>query len=157
MSSVPAQPVIRCPVLVPNGQDAYSLAGWLVDDRVWEDSKGINSLRQIKRGAKSWVLGQELRYTFKFIQIPTGKEQVHSLLIESSSIRHLLLCLVMDRVPHFRPARSLAMTASPGLAATAPDSISSSLRLASFIHASSIERSWSRLARSLSRRRERSI
>ena len=76
--------------------------------------------------------------------------------IKSDCLSKFFRCLGRKKIAHFNCACRRATTSSPGSQAALPATISASRRSTSLAHASSHSGSGSRLASSLSRRRERS-
>lgn len=154
--SLPAAPVARPTALMCNRSDAHAFIDCAVHERVWEAMQGKQPSPSGSRCAEPGIGGDQSCRPCEL-----GKESVRNrcagpCAVNGKCFSKVLFSLGRKKKAHFSFARSRDTTCSPGIQMDRPASISASRRSASIDHASSHSGSGSRLASSLSSRRERS-
>lgn len=154
--SLPAAPVLRTAALVRNGSDAHTFICGAIDKRIREAMQWKQPPPSQGRSSKAGVGGDESCGPCEL-----GKKGVRHRRAGPCGVKGKRFCkfffrLGREKKAHFNFARSRATASSPGIQVDRPASISPSRRSASADHAPSHSGSGSRLASSLSSKRDRS-
>ena len=154
--SLPAAPVARPTALMRDGSDAHAFIHRAVHERVREAMQGKQPSPSGSRCAEPGIGGDQSCRPCEL-----GKKSVRDrcagpCAVKSKRFSKFLFCLRREKKAHFNFARNRDTASSPGIQVDRPASISASRRSASTDHASSHSGSGSRLASSLSSKRDRS-
>jgi len=143
-------------MLMANHQNLQTLPRWPVNHRIGKAAKRLDAQTTRCQSAQFRVPLQQTDHSLEFVQEGTSEGDASSFPVKLRSLREFLRCLGVQRIGHFSLDRSSARTCSPGINLASPLSISAARRVASWIQASCISGSLSRLAIRRSRSLDRS-